>query len=61
MVIRLLTFFLIGLVLFTLFSLFLADFLGYLWVALAAVLVIGIAYLTFHYIKKIMILMKREQ
>ncbi|WP_082234528.1 hypothetical protein [Halobacillus massiliensis] len=60
MVIRLVTFFLIGIILFTVFSIFLTDLLGYLWTVLAVLLVLGVAYLTYHYIKKILLLLKDE-
>ncbi|MCP3031918.1 hypothetical protein LF817_11235 [Halobacillus sp. A1] len=53
MVIRLITFFMIGAVIFTLFTLFMPDFLSYFWFSLGILLVIGIAYLSYQYLKKI--------
>ncbi|MFC7063568.1 hypothetical protein [Halobacillus seohaensis] len=60
MVIRLITFFMIGIVLFTLITLFSPNLLSYLWIALAVLLVIGIGYLAFHYLKKIFVLFHEE-
>ncbi|MFC7321261.1 hypothetical protein [Halobacillus campisalis] len=56
MVIRLITFFMIGAVIFTLFTLFMPDLLSYFWLSLAILLVIGIGYLSYHYLKKIIYL-----
>ncbi|MCP3026516.1 hypothetical protein [Halobacillus sp. A5] len=61
MAIRLITFFMIGAVIFTLFTLFLPDFLGYFWVALSILLIIGFAYLSFYYLKKIITLISAEK
>ncbi|MFG6149288.1 hypothetical protein [Halobacillus sp. B23F22_1] len=53
MVIRLITFFMIGIVLFTLITLFLPQLLSYFWMALSVLLIIGFGYLSFHYLRKI--------
>ncbi|WP_101843570.1 hypothetical protein [Halobacillus sp. Marseille-P3879] len=52
MAIRLVTFFMIGAVIFTLVTLFLPDLLSYFWIALSILLILGFGYLSFFYLKK---------